>query len=123
VSHMDSLEKLQQNIAAAVDDQKLGHNDWSAIERYAQATRGEACDGCGHICSSAVARPVNIATTLRCVMYHDVYGDAEKARRVYSQLPALARDAAGIDFSAASRVCPNGIDVGRLMERAQQILV
>jgi uncharacterized protein len=123
VSHMDSLEKLQQNIAAAVDDQKLGMGDWQAIERYAQATRGEACDGCGQICAAAVPRPVNIATALRCVMYHDVYGDAEKARRVYSQLPALARDATGVDFSAASRVCPNGLDVVRLMERAQQILV
>jgi predicted aldo/keto reductase-like oxidoreductase len=123
VSHMDSLEKLQQNIAAAVDDEKLGFNDWQAIERYAQATRGEACDGCGHICGAAVSRPVNIATTLRCVMYHDVYGDAEKARRVFSQLPAAARDATGIDFRAASQACPNGLDVARLMERAQQILV
>ena len=123
VSHMDSLEKLQQNIAAAVDDQKLGYGDWHAIERYAKATRGEACDGCGHICGAAVNHPVNIATTLRCVMYHDVYGDAEKAKRVFSQLPAAARDARGVDFTAANRACPNGLDVARLMERAQQILV
>ncbi len=123
VSHMDSLEKLQQNIAAAVDDEKLGRLDWQSIERYAQATRGHACDGCGHICSAAVARPVNIATTLRCVMYHDVYGDPIKARRVFSQLPAAARDAAGLDFSAASRACPNGVDIVGLMDRAQQILV
>ena len=123
VSHMDSLEKLQQNIAAAVDDEKLGLNDWKAIERYASATRGEACDGCGQLCSSAVGSPVNIATTLRCVMYHDVYGDAQKAQRVFSALPEAARAIHGVDFSAANHACPHGVDVARHMERARQILV
>jgi predicted aldo/keto reductase-like oxidoreductase len=123
VSHMDSLEKLQQNIAAAVDDEKLGFSEWGAIEKYAHATRAEACDGCGHICSAAMSRPVNVATALRCVMYHDVYGDADKARRVFAALPDAARDLEGVDFSAASKACPHGIDVARHMERARQILV
>jgi len=122
VSHMDSLEKLQQNIAAAVDDEKLGFADWQAIERYASLTRGEACDGCGHVCNAAVSQPVNIATTLRCVMYHDVYGDAEKARRVFSALPEAARRFDGVDFGAANRACPHGVDVARHMQRAREIL-
>jgi uncharacterized protein len=121
VSHMDSLEKLQQNIAAAVDDEKLGFREWQAIERYAQATRNEACDGCGHLCSAALGGGVDIATTLRCVMYHDVYGDADKAQRVFAKLPAAARDL-NRDFSAASRACPHGVDVARHMERARQLL-
>jgi predicted aldo/keto reductase-like oxidoreductase len=123
VSHMDSLEKLQQNIAAAVDNEKLGFSEWGAIEKYAHATRAEACDGCGHICSAAVSRPVNVATALRCVMYHDVYGDADKARRVFAALPEAARDLAGVDFSAANKACPHGVDIARHMERARQILV
>jgi uncharacterized protein len=123
VSHMDSLEKLQQNIAAAVDNEKLGFSEWGAIERYARATRGDACDGCGQICSSAVGRPVNVATTLRCVMYHDVYGDADKAQRVFSALPESSKNLDGIDFTAANRACPHGVDVARHMERARQILV
>lgn len=123
VSLMDSLEKLQQNIAAAVDDEKLGVNDWKAIERYANATRGDACDGCGQICGSAAGTAVNIATTLRCVMYHDVYGDAAKAQRVFSALPEAARALHGVDFSAANHACPHGVDVARHMERARQILV
>jgi len=122
VSHMDSLEKLQQNIAAALDDQKLGAADWSSIERYARATRGDACDGCGQLCGAALQGSVDIASTLRCVMYHDVYGDADKARRVFSQLPASTRALEG-DFAAASRACPHGVDVARHMERAREILV
>jgi predicted aldo/keto reductase-like oxidoreductase len=123
VSHMDSLDKLEQNIAAAVDAEKLGLSDWRAIEKYAQATRAEACDGCGHLCSAALGRPVDVATTLRCVMYHDVYGDADKARRVFSALPEAARDLAGADFAAANRACPHGVDIAQHMERARQILV
>jgi hypothetical protein len=56
-------------------------------------------------------------------MYHDVYGDAEKARRVFSALPEAARDLTGVDFSAASKACPHGVDIARHMERARQILV
>lgn len=122
VSHMDSLEKLQQNIAAAVDNEKLGFADWQAIERYASVTRGEACDGCGRVCSSAVGERTDIATALRCVMYHDVYGDADKARRVFSALPESARSLDGVDFSAAARACPHGVDVARHMQRAREIL-
>lgn len=121
VSQMDSLEKLQQNIAAAVDDAKLGALDWGAIERYAAATRHLACDGCGRICGAALAAPVDVATTLRCVMYHDVYGDGAKAARVFQALPAPARQLAGVDFEPARRACPHGVDVGRHMARAREI--
>jgi uncharacterized protein len=122
VSHMDSLEKLKQNIAAAVDDEKLGLLDWEAIERYARATRADACDGCGHVCASAMNTQVDIATTLRCVMYHDVYGDTEKARRVFGQLPSAARTIAGVDFAPAARACPHGVDIDKHMRRAREIL-
>jgi uncharacterized protein len=122
VSHMDSLEKLQQNIAAAVDDQKLGAADWRAIEQYAKATRGLACDGCGQKCRSALARPVDVATTMRCVMYHDVYKDTAKARRVFGELTAEARNFDGLDFAAAQRACPHGVDVGAHVQRAREIL-
>ncbi len=122
VSHMDSLEKLQQNIAAAVDNQKLGAADWQSIERYARATRSLACDGCGQRCASALGRPVNVATTLRCVMYHDVYKDADKAQRVFAELPAEQRNLSGLDFDAASRACPHGVNIAQHMERARAIL-
>jgi predicted aldo/keto reductase-like oxidoreductase len=122
VSHMDSLEKLQQNIAAAVDNEKLGAADWAAIERYAKATRSDACDGCGHVCKSALDSPVDVATTLRCVMYHDVYRDRHKALRVFNDLPEAARRLSGVDFARANAACPHGVDVAAHMRRAEQIL-
>lgn len=123
VSHMVDVRQMKENIAAAVDRNKLGLNERDAVRRYADATRAYACDGCQHVCGAAVAAPVRIATTLRCLMYHDSYGDPDKARRVFAELPAEARRLEGVDFSAASRACPNGIDLVAQMKRAGEVLV
>ena len=39
VSHMDTFDKLKQNIAAAVDQYDLGQAEYEALGRYAAATR------------------------------------------------------------------------------------
>ncbi|MEZ5063390.1 MAG: aldo/keto reductase [bacterium] len=122
VSHMDTFDKLKQNIAAAVDKTELGAADWESLEKYAAATRSHACDGCDHLCGSAVAAPVKIGATMRCLMYHDVYGEREKARTLFAQLPAEARRLEGVDFSAANRACPHGVDVAAHMARAKDVL-
>jgi hypothetical protein len=122
VSHMDSFEKLKENIAAAVDQYELGRADLDALERYAAATRREACAGCDHICGPAVDAPVKIGATLRYLMYHDVYGEPEKARALFRKLPPEARRLAGVDFRPASRACPRGVDVVKHMARAEKVL-
>jgi len=123
VSHMDSLEKVKENIAAAVDQYDLGRADLEALGRYAAATRREACDGCDHICGPKVDAPVKIGATLRFLMYHDVYGETEKAKQLFRQLPHEARQLAGVDFRPASSACPFGVDVVKHMERARKVLV
>lgn len=122
VSHMDSFEKLKENIAAAVDQYELGRAEREALERYAAATRGEACDGCDHICGPAVDAPVKIGATLRYLMYHDVYGEEEKARDLFGRLPPEARRLSGVDFRPANRACPRGVDVVAHMRRAAAVL-
>jgi uncharacterized protein len=123
VSQMDNLDKLKQNIAAALDRSELGLLDREALHRYAQDTRSLACDGCDHHCNPAVAAPVQIGTTLRCLMYHDVYGQPDLARERFRALPSEAQQLAGVDFSGASRACPHGVDVVSLMDRASKVLV
>lgn len=123
VSHMETVAHLRQNIAAAVDRKQLGAAEHNAVQRYAELTRPYACAGCDHLCGAAVAAPVRIGTVLRCLMYHDTYGDPDKARRVFHELPLEARALDGIDFSKASRVCPHGIDVAAQMQRARELLV
>jgi hypothetical protein len=118
---MDSFEKVKENVAAAVDDTKLGALEREAIEKYAAATRAHACDGCDHFCSAAVTAPVQIGATLRAVMYHDVYGEPERAKATFARLPAEARRITGVDFRGANAACPYGVDVAAHMERAARI--
>jgi predicted aldo/keto reductase-like oxidoreductase len=123
VSHMDSFEKLRENIGAALDNTSLTAAESQALDRYAQATRSLACDGCDHLCGAAVTAPVRIGDTMRFLSYHDAYGETEKARRLFAALPVEARALDGVDFTGATRACPHGIDVAAHMARAQQVLV
>jgi len=122
VSHMDTFEKLKENIAAATDQYELGRAEMEELGRYAQATRHTACDGCDHICNPTVDAPVKIGATLRYLMYHDVYGEQEKAKRLFRELPEAAQRLDGVDFRAASDACPFGVDVAAHMQRAQKVL-
>jgi predicted aldo/keto reductase-like oxidoreductase len=122
VSHMDTFEKLKQNIAAAVDQYDLGQADLEALNNYAAATRHEACDGCDHICNTAVDAPVKIGATLRYLMYHDMYGEHTKAKELFRQLPYEAQNLAGVDFRGANEACPFGVDVVKHMQRAAKVL-
>jgi predicted aldo/keto reductase-like oxidoreductase len=122
VSHMDTLEKLRENIAAALDRSKLGANEVEALERYARATRSLACDGCDWHCNPAVQDDVRIGDTMRYLMYHEVYGEQDKARELFGKLPERARRLDVIDFEPANRACPNGVDVVAHMQRAHELL-
>jgi hypothetical protein len=122
VSHMDTLEKLKENIAAALDRDKLSAADHAALQQYAQETRHLYCAGCQHICGRALPAGIEVATTLRCLMYHDAYGDVAKAREVFAKLPAEARRLAGVDFSRAAELCPHKIDIAHHMRRAIEVL-
>ena len=122
ISHMDTFEKLKQNIAAALDDVELGAAEWDQLHHFAAATRASACDGCEHICNPAVDAPVRIGTTLRFLMYHDTYGEQGKAKELFrTQLPREAQSLSGVDFAAANAVCPHGVDVVAHMKRAAEV--
>ena len=121
VSAMKNFTQLRQNIQAALDKNKLTQAEHDALDRYAAATRSLACDGCDHLCGPAVQAPVQIGTTMRYLMYHDVYGEPEKARALFDKLPAEAKALANVDFSGANRACPYGVDVAAHMARAQEL--
>jgi predicted aldo/keto reductase-like oxidoreductase len=122
VSEMDNMDKIRENVAAAVDKTKLTSAEWEALYRYAAATRSNTCDGCDHLCGAKIEGPVEIASTLRYLMYHDSYGKQDRARELFAELPAEARSFSHLDFSAASAACPHGLNLDRLMRRAARVL-
>lgn len=122
VSHMDTLDKMKSNIAAALDKTALAENDILELQRYAEATQHLYCAGCQHLCNQAVPAGIEIGTTLRYLMYHDSYTDRDKARELFADLPAASRQFEGVDFSKASALCPHKIDIARHMQRAAEVL-
>ncbi len=122
VSHMDTFEKLKENVAAALDKRTLGAADWQQLQHHADATRSQVCDGCDHICGAHARPGLEIGSTLRYLMYHDVYGTPAEARARFAALPEAARQIAGVDFQAAAAACPNGVDLVRHMQRAVNVL-
>lgn len=123
VSEMDTLDKVRQNVAAAVDETKLGALDQRAIRQYAEATRHLACDGCDHLCGSAIDAelPIPIGDALRTLSYHEVYEKPDAARTLWAELPGADR-LATVDFEPARRACPHGVDVVAHMRRAAALL-
>ena len=121
VSAMQNIQQVRDNTTAARES-KLGVIERELLEQYAQQTRHLNCRGCGNICESCTGSPVNIADTLRYRMYYENYGEREKARQMFAELPAAARNLAGVDFSAAEKACPYHLPIGKLMTEAMHML-
>ena len=111
----------QKSIEGMVTE--LTRAEMQEIYRYAESTRATACDGCDHICGAAIDVPLQIGSTLRYLMYHDVYGKSELARELYARLPREARSYQGIDLRKLAGACPHGVDIPRYLRRAAEVLV
>jgi hypothetical protein len=55
-------------------------------------------------------------------MYHDMYGEKEKAKELFRKLPPEAQRLTGVDFRPANDACPFGVDVAAHMKRAAEVL-
>jgi predicted aldo/keto reductase-like oxidoreductase len=121
VSHMDNVEKLNENIAAAKSPIRVSMNDLHQLMRRARCSP-HLCTGCTHICESRIDGETKVADALRFLMYHEAYGEPEKARELYQLLTPAERALEGIDFAAATKACPAGIDIPARLERARELL-
>jgi predicted aldo/keto reductase-like oxidoreductase len=111
------------NVAAAVDKTSLSAEDKSLLERYASDTASGYCAGCTRICQAALAAPVPVGDVMRYLMYYHDYGDRDRARALFAELPAETRSRLGqVDYSPAEARCPQRIAIGRLMREAGRIL-
>ncbi|MEM7245408.1 MAG: aldo/keto reductase [Acidobacteriota bacterium] len=122
VSHMDTLEKLQENVAAAKTPLKLSVNELHQLNRLAERTAQHSCEGCNHRCEPEVDGEVKIADTLRFLMYDECYGETDKARQFYRELTPAQRAFDGLDFTRAMKACPEGIDIPTRLAHARSRL-
>jgi predicted aldo/keto reductase-like oxidoreductase len=122
-SQMPNLTILSANVAAALDQTKLAWEESESLRKYAMETRAAYCAGCGKICQEAVGGTVPVNEVMRCLMYHQYYGEPELARLTFAGLPEeIRRRLTEVDFSQAEKACPHGLAITELMRQALELL-
>lgn len=121
-SEMDSVKVARLNIEAAKSEKALTAEETHQLNRLAALTAGYACQGCSHLCESAVNGQVAIADSLRYLMYYEYYGKQEHAQELYQTIPPETRRFEQADLGKATEVCPQGIDIAARLRRAQSVL-
>ena len=107
---------------AAKSPIKLGMHEFQQLNRLAACTAAYSCQGCNHLCEPKVDGETKVADALRFLMYHECYGEQDKARALYHALTPAERRLDGIDFGAAAAACPEGIDIAARLRHAEELL-
>ncbi len=118
VSHMDNTQKLAENIDAAKSPMQLTMNEFQQLQRMATARAEFSCQGCSHICEPHFPEKTAIARPLRYLMYHECYGESDRARSLYAQLSPEERSFENVDLAAATSACPQGINIEKRLAEA-----
>ncbi len=120
---MDKMNVLMANIAAVMDKTSLTQADRQALEQYAQATCAGYCAGCAKICDAALPDMPYVSEVMRYLMYYNSYGEQARARQLFAQLPAVARDRLlMVDYGLAEARCPQRMPIAKLMAEAVEKL-
>ena len=118
-SEMTNLKILMSNVAAALNQTRLSFEDRRLLNQYAQETASKYCAGCAGICESALETRVPVCDTMRYLMYSRSYQEPGRAASLFQDIPLPMRRRMGkIDYTAAEKVCPQGLPIGRLMKEA-----
>jgi hypothetical protein len=120
---MQNIAEINEDVAAVMDNKSLSRNDKDVFSRFASDTCNGYCTACANRCDSAVPDAPYISEVMRYLMYHDSYGDTARAKELFRQIPDNAKaKLANRDLSAAERVCPQNLQINKLVNRAFQKL-
>ncbi|MCE5334255.1 MAG: aldo/keto reductase [Desulfobacteraceae bacterium] len=122
-SQMPNMTILMSNIAAALNRTKLTAEDIRLLDRYAEETATGYCAGCRNICESALAGDVPVGDIMRFLMYHNSYGDVDRARACFAEIPRQVREGLlSVDYTRAEILCPQRLPIAKLIDRAVSVL-
>ena len=123
-SAMPNMTILQANVAAALSEKKLSEGDKRRLQQYAQQTAPGYCAGCANICEPAVDSDIPISDIMRYSMYNHSYGDRHAAITFFNALPAeIKANIVKVDYSKAEKVCPQKIQIGKVLKKAYEDLI
>jgi len=116
---MTNVSLLTLSVAAVLDKTKLSQADMEVFTEYAQATCNGYCAGCAQICDSALADAPYVSDVMRYLMYYNSYGDKDRARELFAQIPGKVRNKMlSTDYSLAEARCPQHMPIGKLIAEA-----
>ncbi len=116
---MENVNVLTKNVAAVLDKTKLTQADIEIFNEYARATCTGYCAGCAHICDAALPDTPYVSDIMRYLMYYNSYGDRDRARQLFAQIPPKVRNKLmSTDFSLAESRCPQHLPISKLVTEA-----
>ena len=118
-SEMPNMTILMANVAAALNRTQLSSKNIRLLRQYTTETNSDYCTGCARICESAIDGRVPISHVMRCLMYLRSYGDRDRAKRTFYEIPSNKRRNIGsCDYTRAETKCPRQMAIGNLMREA-----
>jgi predicted aldo/keto reductase-like oxidoreductase len=116
---MDTTAVLTQDVAAVLDKTKLTQADIEVLNEYAYVTCDGYCAGCAYICDSTLPNTPYVSDIMRYLMYYNSYGDRDRARNLFAQIPGNVRNILlNLDYRLAEARCPQHLPIGRLVAEA-----
>ena len=116
---MENVTLVRSNVAAVLDKTKLTKEDMHVLSNYAQAACSGYCAGCGNICDRALPGTPYVSEIMRYLMYYNSYGDRDRARELFAQIPADVRNKLlAADYSVAEARCPQRLPIAELVTEA-----
>ncbi len=116
---MYNVGVLTENVAAVLDKTRLTQADRNVFKEYARATCDGYCAGCAYICDSSLPNVPYVSDIMRYLMYYNSYGDKERARGLFAQIPAGARNRLlSTDYRLAESRCPQHLPIAELVAEA-----
>lgn len=116
---MENTTVLEQNVAAVLDKTKLTQTDRDVLTEYAHATSTDYCTGCANICNAASPDAPYVSDIMRYLMYYNSYGDRDRAKQLFAQIPANVRNKLlSSDFTGVEARCPQHLPIGSIVAEA-----
>jgi predicted aldo/keto reductase-like oxidoreductase len=116
-SLMPNMKILKENVDAALNYMRFSSRDMSLLKKYADLTAPGYCTGCANICEPAVKGSIPISDIMRYRMYYHGYGDCDRARALFREIPVgIRRKITRTDFTIAEKRCPQKMPIGLLMK-------
>jgi predicted aldo/keto reductase-like oxidoreductase len=115
----ENVALLRTNVAAALNRTKLTQKDKAVLTEYARATGSSYCAGCAYICDSVLPDAPYISDIMRYLMYYNSYGQQDRARKLFAQIPGKVRNKLlNMDYSIAEARCPQHLPISKLVAEA-----